>query len=336
MKIAIHIRRGSYSDEWVNYCINYNISYIAVNCYDNDIINQIKDCDALIWHHHEADWQEAQFAKPILHAIEQSGIKVYPNFKTDWHYDNKVAQKYLLEGIGAPLVPSFVFYNKQHALSWIKKSSFPIVFKLKGGAGSSNVKLVHNELQAKKIISKAFGRGFSVFNRIAHLKERFRRVMDGQEGFSGLLKGIARLIIGTPSARNTPREKKYIYFQEFIPNNDFDVRIVVVKDKAVGERRFVRKGDFRASGSGAFDYEGVDTNLVKIAFHVADTLMLQSAAFDFIYKNGEPLIVEMSYAFGVKGILKAPGYWDKDLVFHNTTFDPRIWIIENIIMDINS
>lgn len=333
MKIAIHNRSGSYSDTWIEYCVSHNIPYKIVNCFDNDIVRQIKDCDVLLWHHHEADWKEAQFAKPILFAIEQSGIKVYPDFQTGWHYDNKVAQKYLLEGINATIVPSYVFYDKKQAHIWANKTTYPKVFKLKGGAGSSNVRLVHNKVEAQKFISKAFGRGFSIFNRVAHLKERFRRVGSGQESISGIFKGIVRVFIGTPAAKNSPRERNYIYFQDFIPNNDFDVRVVVVKDKAVGERRMVRKGDFRASGSGSFDYQGINPQVVKIAFEVADKLNLQSVAFDFIFKQEEPLLVEMSYAFGVKGILQAPGYWTKDLSFHKKFVDPRIWIIEDLISD---
>lgn len=101
-------------------------------------------------------------------------------------------------------------------------------------------------------------------------------------------------------------------------NNDFDIRIVVVGNKAAGEKRFVRKNDFRASGSGEFSYEGIDKEVVKIAFDVSQRLNLQSVAFDFIYdENKKPLIVEVSYGFGTKGISKAPGYWTSDCTSSN-------------------
>lgn len=51
MKIAIADRKGSYSDYWITYCEENNIPFIRVNPYDSDIIDQVKDCDAFMWHH---------------------------------------------------------------------------------------------------------------------------------------------------------------------------------------------------------------------------------------------------------------------------------------------
>ncbi|MDZ7775700.1 MAG: hypothetical protein U5L09_08950 [Bacteroidales bacterium] len=46
MKIAIHNRPGSFSDRWIEYCKKQEIPYKIVNCYDNNIIQQLNDCDA--------------------------------------------------------------------------------------------------------------------------------------------------------------------------------------------------------------------------------------------------------------------------------------------------
>ncbi len=51
-----------------------------------------------------------------------------------------MAQKYLLESIAAPLVDSYVFYSKKEAIKWVEETSYPKVFKLAGGASSSNVR----------------------------------------------------------------------------------------------------------------------------------------------------------------------------------------------------
>jgi glutathione synthase/RimK-type ligase-like ATP-grasp enzyme len=85
---------------------------------------------------------------------------VFPDFRTAWHFDDKVAQKYLFEAIGAPLVPSYVFFDKQEALRWAELTTFPKVFKLRGGAGSQNVSLVKTKQECIKLIHKAFGKGF--------------------------------------------------------------------------------------------------------------------------------------------------------------------------------
>lgn len=329
MKIAIHnTKEISFTQGWINYCEKNNIEYRLVNAYDSNIVDQVKDCTAFMWHHSQVNYKDALFAKQLLYSLEHKGMKVFPNFNTTWHFDDKVGQKYLLEAIEAPLVPSYVFYTKKEALEWINKTTFPKVFKLRGGAGSAHVKLARTKSQAKGFIKKAFGCGFSQLDKIGYLKDKYRKWREGKDKL-GLIKGLYRLFIKTEFAKMYHNEKGYIYFQDFIPNNSFDIRIVVVGDKAMAEKRFVRKNDFRASGSGEFSYDDINTDAIKIAFDVAEKLKLQSVAFDFILDNNKPLIVEMSYGFGVKGISNAPGYWDRDLNWHKgENFDFYGWMIE--------
>lgn len=335
MRIAIHHTPNTFSDTWIAYCEKKSIPYKLVNCYDSNIIEQVSDCDALMWHHNHASYKDLLFAKQLLYSIEQAGKHVFPNFNTTWHFDDKVGQKYLFEAIGAPLVPSYVFYDKVSAEKWANSTSYPKVFKLRGGAGAANVKLVKSKAEALNKIRQAFGRGFSPFDRLGLLKERWRRFKMKEDTFLGVMKGIGRLFIPTEFAKMSNREKGYVYFQDFIPNNEFDTRVVVIHgEKALAERRFVRKNDFRASGSGKFDYNDIHPEIIKQAFKIAQQLELQSIAFDFVMKNEEPLVIEMSYGYGTQGISNAPGYWDTNLNWHEGKYDSQKWVIEKIIQDI--
>ena len=331
MKIAIH-NAGSFSIRWIDYCKKNNISYKTVNCYDTNIIEQLKDCDALMWHHDHGNYKDVLTAKRILFALEHAGVKVFPNFHTGWHFDDKVAQKYLLEAIDAPLVPSYVFYDKNEALDWAETTTYPKVFKLKGGAGAANVKLVRSNKEASKLINTAFGKGFSQFNRLGNLKERYKKYKSGQDTLLGVAKGFGRLVIPTKFAKMQSRERGYVYFQEFVPNNNHDTRVVVVAEKAVAERRMVRENDFRASGSGIFSFNDINIDAVRIALDVSKRLNLQSVAFDFVEdENSNPLIVEISYGFGTSGIDNAPGYWDSSLQWHEGKFNPQGWMVEDLL-----
>lgn len=333
MKIAIHHCAGSFSDRWIAYCEKKNIPYKIVNAFDSNIIEQVKDCDVFMWHHHHAQYKDVLTAKRILFALEHAGVKVFPDFKTGWHFDDKVAQKYLLEAIGAPLVPSYVFYDKQEALQWANTTSYPKVFKLKGGAGSANVKLVKTYKEAKRLINKAFGKGFAQYDRFGAFKERLRKVKEGKAGLLEIPKGIGRLFVTTEFAKQQPPERGYAYFQDFIPNNDSDTRVVVIGGKfAAAEKRMVRKDDFRASGSGEFSYTDINIDFIEKALKVSKKLKLLSAAFDFIQsENGEPLIVELSYGFGTAGIEASPGYWDTELNWHEGKFNPQEWMLQVLI-----
>jgi glutathione synthase/RimK-type ligase-like ATP-grasp enzyme len=242
----------------------------------------------------------------------------------------------LLEAIDAPLVPSYVFYDKNEALDWAETTTYPKVFKLKGGAGAANVKLVRSNKEASKLINTAFGKGFSQFDRLGNLKERYRKYKSGKDTLLGVAKGVGRLIIPTEFAKLQSRERGYVYFQDFIPNNTFDTRVVVVNGYAAAERRMVRKGDFRASGSGQFSYDDINIETIRIALEVSIKLKLQSCAYDFVFdENENPLIVEMSYGFGVDGISNVPGYWDSSLQWHEGKFNPQKWMVKEIISNLN-
>src|SRR5690606_27016517 len=156
MKIAIHQSKSGFSERWIEYCQNHSVPYKLVNCYDNNIIEQLNDCDALMWHHHHTHYRDALVAKSILFSVKESGKHVFSDYYTNWHFDDKTAPKDLVEAIGAPLVPSYVFYEKKTALKWVNKTTFPKVFKLKGGSGSRNVRLGKNKYKAKRLVKRAF------------------------------------------------------------------------------------------------------------------------------------------------------------------------------------
>lgn len=330
MKIAIHRANGSFSDQWIEYCTKHNISFTIIDAYDSNVIDQLRDCDVFMWHYHHANHKDVLAAKPILFALEQAGKKVFPDFNTGWHFDDKVAQKYLLEAVEAPLVKSHVFYDRVSAELWLDNTGFPKVFKLKGGATGVNVRLVRNRREGQQLIKKAFGKGFPAFNRWENLRERWRKFREKRESFIDVVKGFARLFVLPEFAKMSANEKGYAYFQDFISGNDGDIRVIVVGQKfAYGMKRMNRKNDFRASGSSNFVYDKISDDVLAIAFETAKKLNLQSVAFDFVRDMSDgPLIVEISYGFGTKGSSKCPGYWTEDLEWHEETFDPQGWMVE--------
>ncbi len=341
MKIAIHDTAGSFSDRWISYCIENNIDFKKVNCYDSDIISILDDCDGLMWNWNQIDYKAALCARQLTKSLEHKGIKVFPDTNTSWHFDDKVGQKYLLEAIEAPLAKSYVFYSAEEALNWVKGASFPKVFKLKGGAGSINVSLIKTQKTARRIIKKAFHNGFLPVNRTSDLKDRFwvfRRDKDWKS-VKKIIGGFARLFFPTEFEHFSHKQKGYIYFQDFIPNNHYDTRLVVIGNRCFGCRRYCRKNDFRASGSGLckFEPELVDKNCIQSAFEIAEKLEIQSVAFDFVMLENKPQIVEISYCFPMEGASDCCiGYWDRDLNWYDSSLNLQYFMIEDFIKDLNS
>jgi len=333
MKIGIHYQENFFSERWVKYCIDKQIAFKLVNAYDSDIVSQLDDCDAFMWHFgHDVS---RLFAKQLIFSLQATGKKVFPDINTCWHFDDKVAQKYLLESIGAPLVPSYSFYNRGDALEWAKKATFPKVLKLRGGAASANVKLVKTRAEAEFFIKKAFGRGIPYFDAIDNLREKKRNFKDGNTGYVNVIKAYGRLFF----QNSIKVDLGYIYFQDFMPGNRYDIRVIVTGDKAFAIKRVVRPNDFRASGSGYIIYEKneIDERCVQVAFEINNKLKSQSTAFDFVFDpNNKPKILEISYGYIVCGYDPCPGYWDKGMKWHKGLFKPQEWQIENLIREIES
>jgi len=337
LKIAIHHDEKSFSKAWIDYCNRNNIDYKLVNAYSNDIINKVGDCDIFMWHWHHNDYKAQLFARQLLYSLELKGLKVFPNFHTAWFFDDKIGQKYLLESIDAPFVKTYIFYEKELALNFLRNYSYPIVAKLKNGAGSSNVKLIKNYKEGKKYIKKAFTKGFSYY-RWSNFQDKIKFFQEKKtlKNFLNIFKGFIRGIIPNHVFLNLPIERNYVYFQEFIPDNSYDIRIIVIGNKAFGIKRFVRKNDFRASGSGKISYDPkeIPTECVQIAFEINKKIKSQCTSFDFILKKNKPLIVEISYGFAQEVYRKCPGYWDEKIYWHKNNsneFIPEYFIIEDII-----
>lgn len=335
MRIAIHHRKGSFSDRWIEYLKKNTIDYKIVDVYQNDIIQQLEGCDAFIWHHSHSKPKDILFAKQLLFSLEQSGLKVFPDFHTGWHFDDKVGQKYLLEAIDAPIVGTHVFYSKEDALLWVEQTNFPKVFKLRGGAGSANVKLVKSKFEAINYIKKAFGKGFRQYEPLTNLKERWRKYKNGLTDLKDIFKGILRFYKEPEFSKVIGLERGYVYFQDFIPNNAFDIRVIVIGKKAFALKRMVRKGDFKASGSGnmKFARDEFDERCIEIALNTNKKLGAQCLAYDFVFdENDVPLIVEVSFGFAVEAYDNCPGFWDENLNWHEGRFNPQNWIVKDLIL----
>jgi glutathione synthase/RimK-type ligase-like ATP-grasp enzyme len=334
--LAIHDSQSGFHPHWVEYCRNKGIPYKSVDCYASNIVEQVKDCRALLWHHSHSNPQDILVAKKILFALEHAGLMVFPDFRTAWYFDDKVAQKYLFEALDIPRLPTYVFVEKATALEWASTTDFPKVFKLRHGAGSSCVRLVRNKTQARRLIRLAFGRGLPVYSPWDNLKERIYKWRQGASDAADLAKGVGRFLYPPRFSKVLGRQAGYVLFQDFAPDNDSDIRITVIGDKAYGVRRWVRPGDFRASGSGldAPSPQYVDIEAVATAFRLAKKLGSSCLSCDIVRKPDRSLaVVEISYGFIWKD--DCPGFWDSKLNWHAAEYRPEHWMVDLVLRELD-
>ena len=335
MRLAIHHNKGSFSERWQAYCDKHQIPYTLVNCLDTNIIQQLGRADGLLWHWNHQDPAEILIARHVVLAAETAGLVVFPSTRTCWHFDDKVAQKYLLEAVGAPLAPTHIFFKIEDAVKWIDDASFPKVFKLRKGAGSQNVRLVRTRDEARVLAKTAFSTGFRPVPSYWNDAHKRYRVARRQGALLGVLRRLPRTLINIRQLNGMiGREKGYLYLQDFIPNNQFDTRVTVIGNRAFAYIRRVRPSDFRASGSGDIDYDPKNIRLecIKIAFDVSGKIGSQSMAFDFVLDSeGRPLIVEVSYCYIPEFVYNCPGHWNDRLSWHAGHLWPQDAILQDIL-----
>jgi len=335
IRLAIEEQTSKRNPRWVERCTELSAECAILDCYDSAIISRLHGFDGLVWHFFHSNATDLLMARHVIASAERMGLRVFPDIDTCWHFDDKIAQKYVLEALGAPIVPTHVFYDKNSALEWLREAGYPLVRKLRRGAGSVNVALVSSFAEAVRHCDQMFGEGSTPAPApFADSRRRIAQMLRSPRVFYRRVVGSASYLRENRiRRRELPIERGYVLFQDFVPNNAYDIRVTVVGDRAWGFTRDVRPGDFRASGSGRITYvlKRIPLDCVRIAFEVSRALCAQSTAFDFVMSSaGHPQIVEISYGYDASAIHAAPGHWSGDLTWN----EGRLWPQDAIISDL--
>ncbi len=260
--------------------------------------------DVIIWHMHSSPVSLME-ASPKIYFLEKIMKKVcVPSYNELWSYENKINLNYLYNFFDLPQIPTYVGFQKDEALSFIEKSSLPLVSKLTTGSASLGVEKLNTKKSAENLVNKIFS---------------YR----GKKTYWPYL-----------------RQKGYVYLQQFIPNADFDLRVIVVGNKLFGYYRFPKKNDFRASGSGKYAKKEIETNALDLAWNVKECFGTKFLATDMLYsqEQNKYLIIESSFFIGVDTceqlvINGVAGYYEKTK--HGYEFKSgKFWMQELLLMEV--
>lgn len=334
MLVGIHINtKGSIQPFTRGYqkVLEYNgIKYVMMNIEDAEFVDKLNELEAFIFQvGHTSDSLQMAFSfMPILQRWRD--LRVYPDFDTLWTFDDKIKQHYLNLFLNLGFAESWVFWSRKVALRWLQNVEYPIVMKLKGGAGSTNVVKLDDYRIAKKLLNNLFSKGVSDSSFPASWRVRYLPL---KRYFRTQLIAFKRRLVNEDISRYWQNNKNYAYFQKYLPGNKYDTRVTVIGGRAFAFRRFNRKNDFRASGSGkiSYDIEAIDLTMVKTALTVSKKLGFQCMAYDFLYDVDSPVICEISYSFIDELVYRCPGYWDEKLEWHEGHYMPQYFILKDLL-----
>lgn len=324
--IYIHDSKAPYVDKYKVILDANQIAYETINCQDNDFWKKVQKASLYIYYPGMGIGTLLQQRNLISVIDLELNIPCFPNWRTSWHYDDKIAEAFLLSSRGYPLAASWVFWDKDKAIDWARHAHYPLVFKLKNGASSINVVKVNSVKQAEKLINLMFGRGI-INNRVPGTN-LFGVYQNSVKTFlrSNLVYAMNRIGLKYSTHSNYNRESGYAFFQKFITNNNFETRITIIGKSAFALRRLNRPNDFRASGAGKIDLspEKIQLRMVELAFKISDEMGFQAMTYDFLIdENDTPVMNEIGCQCADWVIQMFPGYWDRDLIWHSGHFWPQ-------------
>jgi glutathione synthase/RimK-type ligase-like ATP-grasp enzyme len=335
--VGIHVHRrgeiGPFSKKYIKILEENGISWKKMDIDDASFWDDLKQCTHFIYH-----WggypEHHLIARSIIPIIENVyKIPVFPNMVTAWHHDDKIREYYLMKSMGFPIIDSWIFYEKSRALQWLKNDAkYPLVFKLKSSAGSKDVVLTKDYPLASSITKKMFGSGVYLGNVPGNFMLKIKD-FKWHNFIDQVLKKSYRIYKGRDISLQWQKEKNYVLFQKFLPDNNYDTRITVIGNRAFAFRRFNRDNDFRSSGSGKINYDidSIDRRFLKIAFEISKKMGFQSMAYDFLLDNDKPAFCEISYTYQDKAIHSCPGYWDNELKWHEGNFWPQYFHLVDLL-----
>ena len=326
----VAIGRGSWHVEFaaaLDDCIERGaaVEYGVVDIDAHDWIKRLAPYDVVLWKGRFMGPRSAGYFKEKVFFMEHYlGLCVVPNFRTIWHFESKLAQNYLFEQGDVPSPRTVGSFDYDDASGSLDAATLPIVAKRSHGASSNNVRLLGSRAQATRWLADAFFAELWERNKAAH-RDRLRQVATALPHSWFWRKLLQKAL----------RDEAHgvVYWQEFVPGNDRDLRITVIGDRhAIGFWRRNRPGDFRASGSGLLDYQSaIPGAALRYCISLNRRFGFDSMAYDLLFRGDDFVIIEMSYGYLDKAVADAPGHYVLDdegrLVFKPGHVPPQeLWV----------
>lgn len=187
------------------------------------------------------------------------GKTCFPSTSHILIYEDKTLEAYISAARDIPYAKTYVSNEKQDALRLIEKLDYPVIHKMDPGSGSLGVELVKDRNQARKIVQQAF----SISGRATH---------------SLYFK-----------------QKNYIYFQDYVQNDGYDLRVILVGNWTFGYYRKVLEGDFRASGMNIIEKREIPEEAIRIAWRTNQIIKSPMLVVDLVRGlDGKYTIIEFS------------------------------------------
>lgn len=238
-----------YWTKWKRYLEYNGLNYSIYNVFGSDWFEEALNYELILWRPLSSPVALDEARKKIYLLENELGIDVYPDFKTIMLYENKFLEYHLLKRKGFPIIETFISFDFDEAIEWVSTVTFPFISKQEISSGSSGTRLIRSPREAKKLVHEIFSAS------------------------------------GCATYYPYYSQKNYVFFQPFIPNKGFDLRVIVCGKRVFGYYRHCLPNDFRASGSKLVEKKEIPVEALTLAASIYDELGYVCLAIDMLYSN---------------------------------------------------
>ena len=236
------------------------------------------------------------YIEDIVFDMERRGFRLIPNYECLKAHNNKVAMELLRSRSNFDKIQSIqssTYGCYEELLQKEQVQNFPFVIKTASGAMSRGVAKAENKKELLKI-AKVLSKSFDIKHDIKEILRKIR--------------------YGNTYKKESFNRMKFIT-QNLITDLENDYKVLVYGDKAYVLYRGNRKNDFRASGSGKFDFvEQLPQSMLDYAYSIKEFFKVSHISLDIGFDGTNFHLIEFQFLyFGTTTLEKAPHYflWDK-------------------------
>ena len=248
---------------WTKYCqfLERNaLPYDLYNIHSGDWLEKAAQYDAIVGCASSEPYHLEEMRRKY-HFLETYLDKVcYPSLKHAMLYEDKSLEAYLASVFGLPYAKTYISHDKDDAMRTVETMAYPVVYKIVPSSGSLGMELVRTQRRARQIVEQAFSR------------------------------------VGRKTHYPFLWQKDFVYFQEYVPNDGYDIRVEVIGNKMFGYYRKVLEGDFRASGMHlGVEKRVIPEEVLRIALRANEIIQSPLLAVDMVHGlDGKYRIIEFS------------------------------------------
>jgi len=304
---------GQFRKPWITLKIDVfadalrSSGYEVITCEFHQIANGEIDIEnSVVFYTFSQKKEIRAYIKDVVYALKLKNNILLPSYELLKSHEDKGFQELYRKHLGIAPLKAYYISDANEIDNY--DIEYPCVLKTIDGSNGTGVFLVHNKAELLKKI-KLVTTKLGFFQKLDLLRRkhfRHKKTVKGWPEFDAVRDFHAYKEYVKPT-RN-------LVIQQFIPDLEFDFRVLAVHDHFYVTKRHVKDGDFRASGTKLFDFDTGDVQkILNYAKEIHQKVNLPYLSMDVAVSGDKYYLLEyQALHFGNNVIKLSDGYYQQE------------------------